>query len=215
MPQLSVRLRQKVDDAIGLARAGEIIRTEAGPGSLAWKQFHIARLELLYELALMRIFIEWETFLEETFFRYLCGYSSAFGRATIASGIYFASLAAAEAAVLGGQPYAFWYNPTKVISRSRRFFPSSSGIPSSRHEIVVASSTARLECIAAVRHRIVHGQRDARLKFDTATMHLCGKRYRGARPGKFLRDWDASSSSSKRWLESIGDELCGLASQIA
>ena len=102
-----------------------------------------------------------------------------------------------------------WHNPTAVILRSQQFFPAS------RHEVVVASSTARLENIAAVRHRIVHGQKDARLNFDNATMRLSGKRYRGARPGRFLRDWDVSSTPSKRWLESIGDELCGLASQIA
>jgi hypothetical protein len=215
MPQLSGQLRQKVDDAIDLARAGEMIRTAAGAGTAAWKQFHIARLELLYELALMRIFIEWEVFLEETFFRYLCGYSSAFGVATIASGTFFSRLADAEAAVLGSRPYVLWYNPAAVISRSQQFFPGSPGSPGSRHEIVVASSTARLQSIAAVRHRIVHGQKDARLKFDTATMLLCGKRYRGARPGRFLRDWDWSSTPGKRWLESIGDELCGLASQIA
>jgi hypothetical protein len=184
VPQLSGRLRQKVDYAIGLARAGEIIRTAAGAGSPAWKQFHIARFELLYELALMRIFIEWELFLEGTFFRYLCGYSSAFGVATLVSGTYFSSLADAEAAVLGSRrSYVLWHNPTVVVSRSRQFFNAS------RHEVVVASSTARLENIAAVRHRIVHGQKDARLNFDTATMQLCGKRYRGARPGKFLRDW--------------------------
>jgi hypothetical protein len=158
----------------------------------------------------MRIFIEWELFLEGTFFRYLCGYSSAFGAATLVSGTYFASLADAEAAVLGSRSsYVLWHNPVAVVSRSQQFFPAS------RHEVVVASSTARLENIAAVRHRIVHGQKDARLKFDTATMHLCGRRYRGARPGKFLRDWDSSSAPGKRWLESIGDELCGLASQIA
>jgi hypothetical protein len=62
MPQLSGRLRHKIDDAIALARAWEMIRTAAGAGTPAWKQFHIARLELLYELALMRIFIEWEVF---------------------------------------------------------------------------------------------------------------------------------------------------------
>lgn len=211
MPQLSGRLRQKIDDAIALARAGEMIRTAAGAGSPAWKQFHIARLELLYELALMRIFIEWELFLEETFFRYLCGYSSTFGVASPVSGTYYASLAAAEAAVLGSRHFVLWANPIAIVSRSRQFFPPSG----CRHEIVVASNTARLQDIAAVRHRIVHGQKDARLNFDTATMQLCGKRYQGARPGKFLRDWDSSSTPSKRWLESIGDELCGLASQIA
>src|SRR5712672_2619521 len=34
------------------------------------------KLELLYELAYLRFFIQWEVFLEQSFLRYLCGYSS-------------------------------------------------------------------------------------------------------------------------------------------
>jgi hypothetical protein len=78
----------------------------------------------------------------------------------------------------------------------------------------VLSARSSLEVFAAVRHRIAHGQEDARRKFDLATMNLCGKRYRGSRAGKFLRDWDTSTAVSLRWLESMATGLEGLSSQI-
>jgi hypothetical protein len=77
------------------------------------------------------------------------------------------------------------------------------------------SSAARLAMFAAIRHRVAHGQDDAKQKFNQATMFLCGRRYRGARPGSFLRDWDTSSQPNRRWLEVISLELANLARQIA
>src|SRR5262249_28723097 len=110
--------------------------------------------------------------------------------------------------VSGASGFALWHNPAVVIRRSRlhlRLCP---------HEVIIMSNTARLENLSAVRHRIVHGQDDAKKKFNTATMALCGRRYPGARPGRFLRDWDRSTTPNRRWLETLGSELVGLARQI-
>jgi hypothetical protein len=79
---------------------------------------------------------------------------------------------------------------------------------------VCQSNLARLEAFAAIRHRIAHGQDDAKTKFDAATMLLAGKRYYGSRPGSFLREFDASLTPSRRWIEIISNELVGLISQI-
>jgi hypothetical protein len=111
--------------------------------------------------------------------------------------------------MLGGRPFALWHNPNTVIDRARRFFVGSF------HEIAIASSNARLSDFAAIRHRIVHDQADARRHFDTATMNIVGRRYRGGRPGRFLRDWDNSLNPPVRWLETLGSELSQLANQIA
>jgi hypothetical protein len=102
-----------------------------------------------------------------------------------------------------------WHNPRTVIARARQWL---SVCP---HEVVIASHQAALENYAAVRHRIVHGQDDAKVKFDSATMALVGRRYRGARPGRFLRDWNTSVIPQVRWLESLGSALSNLAAQIA
>ena len=156
-----------------------------------------------------RVFVEWELFLEETFVRYLCGYQSNHGPCQLLGGQAFRNLGLAEAAMLHGRPFALWHDPSKVIARSQQFF--NNGF----HETVIASNSARLEHFSAVRHRIVHGQLDARQKFDIATMNLVGRRYLAARPGRFLRDWDHTVNPPRRWLETLGAELALLASQIA
>src|SRR5260221_12742426 len=78
MPPLAVQFRQRVSEALALARAGDL--AAAAPlGAPLRSEWHVARVELLYELAYLRIFVEWELFLEQTFLRYLCGYVSISG----------------------------------------------------------------------------------------------------------------------------------------
>jgi hypothetical protein len=206
MPPLAAQFRQSVSEALALARAGDLA---AAVGSPIRREWHVAHVELLYELAYLRIFVEWELFLEQTFLRYLCGYVSIGGQIyPPATGGFYATLQAAETAILAGRPFALWHDPTRVIIRARQLL---TGCP---HENVIASHTTRLLDLAAVRHRIVHAQKDAKQKFDTATINLSGRRYRGARPGRFMRDWDYSTTPARRWLSALGIELGNLAQQM-
>jgi hypothetical protein len=208
MPTFAARLGHNVLEAIALARAGDLSGAEpiGSPIRLEWR---VNRIQFLYELAFLRIFVEWERFLEETFLRYLCGYQSAHGGCQLVAGQFYGSLGTAEAAILGGRPYALWHDPARIIQRSQRFFVGGF------HENVVSSNAARLSDLVAVRHRIVHDQSDARQKFDQAAMNFVGRRYGASRPGRFLRDWDASVNPPRRWLETLGVEITSLATQIA
>lgn len=208
MPPLAAAFQQRILEALAVSQAGDL--AAASPlGSVMRQEWYAARVELLYELAFLRMFIEWELFLEQTFLRYLCGYRSSAGTLYIAvNGGYCHTLQLAEATILAGRSFVLWHDPVRVIDRSRRFLV---GCP---HETVLASNRARLIDMAAVRHRIAHGQADARQKFDIATMNLIGRRYRGSRPGRFLRDWDRSTTLQRRWLETLGMELANLAQQI-
>jgi hypothetical protein len=71
-----------------------------------------------------------------------------------------------------------------------------------------------LEAFAAVRHRIVHEQQDAKAKFDSATLLFAGKTYPASRPGKFLRDLDASASPPRKWMDTAISELAGMVAQM-
>jgi hypothetical protein len=204
MPQLASAFRHRVVHSLELAEAGEFAAQSSA--SAEWRP---ARVELLYELAFLRIFIDWETFLEQTFLRYLCGYRSIHGLYAPISGNYCVSLLGAESLIFGPAGFALWHNPIRVMQRSQQHLTLCP------HEVVIQSNYTRLEYFAAVRHRIAHGQDDAKQKFNTATMSLCGRRYRGGRPGSFLRDWDRSVTPNRRWLETLGLELVGLARQIA
>ena len=56
----------------------------------------------------------------QSFFRYLCGQSSALGVCTLLSPP-FLTLAAAETHVLAGSDFASWADPNRVIKRSARY----------------------------------------------------------------------------------------------
>lgn len=209
MPPLASRFAESVMDAVEIAEAGEIAGA-APRGTSVRDAWPYPRIELLYELAYVRIFTEWELFLEQTFLRYLCGFHSSLGAATMVSGLqYYKSIAAAESAVQGGRDFVLWHNPSHVAARSRRFF--SSGL----HETVVSANTMRLENFGRIRHRIVHSQTDAKNKFNAVAMALAGRRYPKARPGKFLRDKQVGVAPTKRWISHIGEELTNLAGMIA
>jgi hypothetical protein len=208
MPPLANEFRSGVVRATSLAEAGEQARVMLSGFPRRVRPLYPARLELLYEMAFLRVFIEWETFLEQSFLRYLCGYQNVRGQQTMVHGNYYGTLVAAEVAILGSRQYLLWHNPSVVISRSQRFLRAG------LHEFVLASNQTRLDWFAAIRHRIAHAQPHARGAFDNATMGLNGKRYQGARPGRFLRDWNIYVTPRARWLETISNELVNLSRQI-
>ncbi len=210
MPGLTGDLQDKIRTATAISQAGELVRAAVAPGSKASVAFRPSRLEALYELSYLRVFVSWETFLEETFLRYTCGYTSVHGMATMRAPLsYYPSLSVAFAAVGSGNDFMLWHNPTKVIARVNRF------VVNGLHAQVISSQSTLLEHFAAIRHRIVHDQADARKKFDFASVQLAGRRYPASRPGRLLRDWNPNATPPQRWLETIADELLSLAGQIA
>lgn len=191
--------------ALDFARGVEIARS-----ALSYEDkrhcLPISRVEYAYELAYLQAFTAWERFLEDSLLRYLCGHAARHGRETPSSGTYHTNLAAAKTALYGGQQFLLWHNPSKVIQRA------SNVLIGSRHAAVIASIQTRIAHFAAVRHRIAHAHGKA--EFDAATMALAGKRYSGARPGRFLRDWAPHPASPTRWIDAIVTEFRGLAFQI-
>jgi hypothetical protein len=209
LPPLAADLSAEVIAALRLADAGEIALAESPRASKTSKAWHFTRIELLYELAFLKVFIGWETFLEQTFVRFLCGYTSSNGlEPLVAKQSYQGSLAAAATTVLGGQQYVLWHNPTRVVQRCAKFFAAG------RIETVVNSNFSRLEWMGSVRHQIAHGNADTGMKFDVATMQLIGKRYPGSRAGRFLRDIDVNSTPPTRWLTVLSNEIEALGQQI-
>jgi hypothetical protein len=210
MPALATRFQAAVTSALGIAEAGEIIRALSARQSRPYRELPLVRLEALHEMAYLRMFLEWENFLEASFLRMMCGYDSPLYSPQFASGkSRQRSLADAQLALYDGRDFILWHNPRYARDRGVKWFNTGP------HETVVLSNFTRLEWFAAVRHRIAHGSEDAARKLDAATINLGGRRYRGASAGRFLRDWDTSVSPPQRWVHSIGDELGRLAGQIA
>lgn len=198
--QFGVEVRKALD----LIEATEKARS-SNPSAQVKRDFSIYRVELIYELAYLRIFIFWEQFLEESLVRYLCGYENAHGREVLTTGAYDRRVEDARNRIKRGRAYLLWHNPQEVVNRVSGY------VVGGMHETVINSNLIDLQHFANIRHRIAHLQEDARRKFDTASMRLCGKRFQGARPGKLLRH---KFSATERWVEKIGMDLFNLAKQI-
>lgn len=208
MLPLVSRLRTRVDDALMLISTANLLYLEAR-SRRRLTAISSQQLEQIYELAYLRVFIEWEVFLEESFFRYVAGYANSAGRQTTLSGRYERSYQLAEHAVLGGNRYLLWHSPTKVVARAQGFFVGG------LHESVLLSNATRLQAFADVRHRIVHNHADSRAKFELASMNIAGRRYRGGRPGTLLRDSDPASTVRRTWATVVLEEIFEMAKQIA
>jgi hypothetical protein len=212
MPDLAASFQTKIDNSLSLPEGLVQLRAKLKSGTPEAGLLHQDKIDTSYEAVYLRIFVAWEDFLEASFMRFLCGYKTTtytptFNPSTSAH-TPARTLAAANLLILGGQQYKLWHNPKHVTARSIGFFTAG------RHETILSSSTSRIEYFASIRHRIAHGQDDAKNKFDVATMALAGRRYPGSKPCLFLRDWVPGTTPRMRWIEAISDELHGLASQI-
>jgi len=212
MPRFDNVLSGQAQSAIAITRAGEMAHV-CGQSSIR-TQWSTVRLEALYELAYLRVFAAWEVCLEAVFYRSLCGYASRAGQEVTVGGGYYRSVAAAELAVLSGRSYALWHNPQNVINRCKQFIKSGAAGGPGVQENMLSANFSRLSNFATIRHRIVHDQQDAKQKFDGVTLTIAARTYPSSRPGKFLRDWDRSTTPQRRWLEVAILEMIGLMSQI-
>lgn len=214
MPRFDRQLGEVLSTSKAIVLAGEIAHFSVE--TRVRKEWTATRLEALYELAYLRVFAAWETYLEAIFYRTLCGYASAAGQETLSTAVsYYPSIAAAEAAVLAimRKPFLLWHNPRAVVHRCQGFISSAPGCPAVM-ENTINSNLPRLECFSHTRHRVVHDQNDAKQKFNAATFTLVGKTYQASRPGKFLRDWDTSAPVRRRWIDTIASELLAMTSQL-
>lgn len=210
MPDFSANLRAEMMSTCDFAVRFELLRASRAVIRSGLPAMTIGHLYTVYEISYLKCFILWESFLEQTFLRYVCGYSNSVGTETPIRGSAFSpTLAAAKTRVFGGAGgYLLWHNPRKVITRANGYLDRC------LHATVLTSDLPRLEWFAFVRHRVAHDHEDSRLKFDTATMNLSGNRFRGSRAGPFLREWTTVGGIRVRWLDAITSELCDLADQI-
>ena len=204
MPQLAHTLNSRIAHALELVNAGEGVHSQLLPSSPVCRAFHPARLQLLYELAYLRVFITWESFLEQSFLRYLCGYTCGPGPETLLQP-RCRSVPAAARLVLGSSNFVSWQNTQKILSRCRQF------VDRGRHETVIRSHQSRLDSYAAIRNHIAHRSAHSTTEFDRATIALSGHRFRGSSAGLFLRSRDVSS---RRWLVTVAKDLINLSAQI-
>lgn len=142
---------------------------------------HQPQVDLIFELAFLKIFIAWERFLENTFIRYLCGASSLSGKRPTRT-VSARYLADALIVISGDRGYADWVSVDVVVGRANRFFDS--GEP---YSTPLQSAAAELTNIRKIRNHIVHHSNKSRDGFNTMLVGIYGFRPQGMSAGRFLR----------------------------
>lgn len=205
LPRLDNGFAASAAASLALVQRIEAARVAGQPGNP--NRLSVTDVELAYELAYLRVFTAWEALLEDVFIRLMCGYTRGGMAEVLAGGAApHKTIAIAEAAMLHGNQYVLWHKTAKVVARAQATFVNSN------FQQVIQSAQGRLDRLAAIRHRIAHDQHDAAAKFDAASMAIAGKRYRGARPGRFLRD--VSNTPPDRWIDVLTGELESWATQL-
>jgi hypothetical protein len=205
LPRLDLTFAASARAAISLVQRIEGARVAGRPEDQ--DRIRLNDVELAYELAYLRVFTAWEVLLEDIFVRLMCGYTrGGAAEALVGRAVPYRKISDAEAAMLHGQQFVLWHNSAKVINRANLTLVTSNFAQ------VIASAQGRLDQLSAIRHRIAHDQRDAAVNFNAASMSMAGRRYKGSRPGRFLRD--ISSNPPARWLSELTDQLESLARQL-
>ncbi len=176
-------------------------KIENNPGVL-----HQPQVDLIFELAFLKIFIAWEQFLEDTFARYMCGASSLSGRKPTrnATARY---LDRALSIIYGGQPYADWTSVDVVVERANRFFDR--GEP---YATPLQSATTELRNMKKIRNHIVHHSKKSREDFNRLLVSVYGFRPQGMTAGRFLRR--SLSTHGRQRIQEYAEMLESLARMI-
>jgi len=138
------------------------------------------QLEIITELAFLRVFIAWENFLEGSFIRYSIGASSpsAYKPVVLASP---QNLGHALDLISSGRDYVPWNSASEVIKRSVMYFQN--GEPYRR---ALEPAIVDLNDMNTIRNRIVHKSTKSKDQFNHFIRRKYGHGISGMTPGRFL-----------------------------
>ena len=163
--------------------------------------------ELLAGLALLRVCLAWEEFLESVFVRYMCGATSSSGFAPTLLLARERSISSAMAKLLGpGGRYLNW-SPSNTRKRAGEHFDK--GEPFST---AISAGGAVLDEVFIVRNRFAHRSDFASQEFRMILNSRIGYIPRGMTAGRFLLS--NSPVAGQTFIEFYANTLLGVSSQI-
>jgi len=165
------------------------------PTSTGWPKFTVFHMEMVTEMALLRAFLAWEAFLEESFILYLWGKKPPRGKLPKPC-VHPPTRRVAEQLVAEGKDYADWAEVEKVIKRAERFFQD--GEP---YSDALKSQKSRLQDIKIVRNAAVHSSSFSWEKFQILTRRELGTYPPRLTVGGFLGMTVLHSSPPQSFLE--------------
>lgn len=138
------------------------------------------QLEIIAELAFLRVFMAWENFLEESFVRYLVGGASPSGYRP-KSFVHPPTLDVARKLMRGEREYVKWNSSSAIIARSGIYFDD--GAP---YKTALQGITAELDAMNIIRNRITHKSLFSTNKFKVFVRIEFGHGINGMTPGRLL-----------------------------
>lgn len=138
------------------------------------------QLEMIEEMAFLRIFVAWESFLEESFIRYAVGATSLSGYAPIVL-TRAQNIGHALDLVSSNRDYASWNSASEVISRSALYFKDGEPYRSALEPALI-----ELDEMNTIRNRITHKSNRSKSKFNAFVRRKFGHGVHGMTPGRFL-----------------------------
>ncbi len=149
------------------------------------QHFHAARFKKehhkqIVELAFMRAFLTWESFLEEAFTLYLLGKASPAGFAPVRYAIPVNRQHAAELLASDAR-HTDWTAAARILNRASRFFKG--GRPFAD---VIRPQTNFLDNMKTIRNALSHESEEATGKFDTFVRNELTFLPPNTTPGSFL-----------------------------
>lgn len=153
------------------------------------------QVEIIVELAFLRIFIAWENFLEESFIRYLVGAKSPFGYSPKRF-VNPPTMKIAINLVLAEREYIRWNSASEVITRSEIYFRN--GEP---YKNVLQGAITDLDEMNTIRNRIAHKSATSKKKFNNFVRRKFGYGKRGMTPGRLLLTLISPPTSRTTFLD--------------
>ncbi|MEA3065943.1 MAG: hypothetical protein QOJ27_2395, partial [Sphingomonadales bacterium] len=179
MPAYSIQAIQ-AEYVAASTRTASFVSTSRGLVTPAGRSIHVRDLEEVAGLGLLKLTLAWESFLEDSFLRYLCGAPSCAGVGPTLLVPKEPTLRTAYSSLLGGQKYLGWQSAT-TLARANKCF--AAGAP---YASAIGGATTDLKQISAVRNRIAHRSPFSVTEFQAVVVAELGSVPRGMTPGRFL-----------------------------
>lgn len=167
------------------------------------------RRDSMVELAFLRAFLAWETFLEESFILYLSGERPPRGRAPRRYAFPPNQRAAMEWVIPEGRRYARWTVAAEVSTRAERFFRDGRPFAS-----VLRPNQSVLDEARLIRNAVAHESRRSQQSFETLVRTKLGTLPPKLTVGSFLGTTLPGSTPPSSFLEFYAKRLEFWAQQI-
>lgn len=140
------------------------------------------------EAAVLKIFIAWERYLEQSFLEYLMGSPSTTG-ASLACYLRAPSLDHAKRVLVGTQRYVDWSNPEVVVHLADLYF--SGGVP---YHVALSSIQGDLFDLRSIRNAAAHLSTTTSQQLDQLALRKLGRASTGASVYDLVTSYDPKTS---------------------